>query len=52
MSVIMAGTVPSGNLTGKDHDATISLILDASEPGQGPRVVNVRITITRLSAMT
>lgn len=29
---------PTGNLRGADHGATISLILDHSEPGQGPRL--------------
>jgi quercetin dioxygenase-like cupin family protein len=38
MPLIKAGTLPTGNLRGEDHDATISLILDESEPGQGPRL--------------
>ncbi len=38
MPVINASTLPSGNLEGAAHGATISLILDHSEPGQGPRL--------------
>jgi mannose-6-phosphate isomerase-like protein (cupin superfamily) len=38
MTVIKAATLPSGNLKGEDHGATISLILDESEPGHGPRL--------------
>jgi mannose-6-phosphate isomerase-like protein (cupin superfamily) len=38
MSVIKAGTLPSDNLQGEEHGAKISLILDDSEPGQGPRL--------------
>ena len=38
MSVIKAGTLPSGNLMGEEHGARISLILDDSEPGHGPRL--------------
>jgi quercetin dioxygenase-like cupin family protein len=38
MPVIDAGTLETGSLRGVDHGATISLILDASEPGQGPRL--------------
>lgn len=38
MTVITAGTLGTGNLQGAAHGATISLILDDSEPGQGPRL--------------
>jgi mannose-6-phosphate isomerase-like protein (cupin superfamily) len=38
MSVVKAGTLPNGNLKGEEHSATISLILDDSEPGHGPRL--------------
>jgi mannose-6-phosphate isomerase-like protein (cupin superfamily) len=38
MSVINASTLKTGNLKGEEHGATISLILDHSEPGQGPRL--------------
>jgi mannose-6-phosphate isomerase-like protein (cupin superfamily) len=38
MPLIPAGTLGTGNLKGADHGATISLILDHSEPGQGPRL--------------
>ena len=38
MPVINASTLPTGNLKGADHGASISLILDHSEPGQGPRL--------------
>lgn len=38
MTLIRAGTLPTGNLKGADHDATISVILDESEPGHGPRL--------------
>lgn len=38
MPVIKASSLPAGNLKGIDHGATISLILDHSEPGQGPRL--------------
>jgi mannose-6-phosphate isomerase-like protein (cupin superfamily) len=38
MPVINASTLPTGNLRGADHGATISLILDDSEPGHGPRL--------------
>ncbi len=38
MPVINASSLPTGNLKGKDHGATISLILDRSEPGHGPRL--------------
>jgi mannose-6-phosphate isomerase-like protein (cupin superfamily) len=38
MPVIRAGTLETGNLKGADHGATVSLILDHSEPGNGPRL--------------
>jgi mannose-6-phosphate isomerase-like protein (cupin superfamily) len=39
MPVIRAEAVATGeNIKGIDHGATISLILDHSEPGQGPRL--------------
>src|SRR2546423_13075926 len=38
MPLIKSDTLPSGNLVGEDHGASISLILDESDPGQGPRL--------------
>ena len=38
MSVVNASTLPTGNLKGAEHGATISVILDRSEPGEGPRL--------------
>jgi mannose-6-phosphate isomerase-like protein (cupin superfamily) len=38
MPVVTAGTLESGNLRGAEHGATISLILDRSDPGGGPRL--------------
>ena len=38
MPVLTAGSFDSGNLKGIDHGASISLILDHSEPGHGPRL--------------
>jgi mannose-6-phosphate isomerase-like protein (cupin superfamily) len=38
MTVINASTLPTGNLKGAEHGATISLILDRSQPGHGPRL--------------
>ena len=38
MPVIDSRTLETGNLKGAEHGATISLILDRSEPGQGPRL--------------
>ena len=38
MPVIKAGSLPTGNLEGAAHGATISVILDRSEPGHGPRL--------------
>jgi quercetin dioxygenase-like cupin family protein len=38
MPVIKHGTLPTGDLEGQDHGATVSLILDEGEPGHGPRL--------------
>jgi len=38
MPLIKSDAIPSGNLVGEDHGASISLILDESEPGGGPRL--------------
>jgi mannose-6-phosphate isomerase-like protein (cupin superfamily) len=38
MALIKHDTLPNGNLRGEDHGASISLILDESEPGHGPRL--------------
>jgi mannose-6-phosphate isomerase-like protein (cupin superfamily) len=38
MPLIPAGALQNGNLKGADHGATVSLILDHSAPGQGPRL--------------
>ena len=38
MPVINSSTLKTGNLKGADHGATISLILDESDPGHGPRL--------------
>jgi mannose-6-phosphate isomerase-like protein (cupin superfamily) len=38
MTVIRAGELPTGTLRGAEHGATISLILDHSETGEGPRL--------------
>ena len=38
MPVIKAGTRKDGNIEGVDHGASISLILDESDPGTGPRL--------------
>jgi mannose-6-phosphate isomerase-like protein (cupin superfamily) len=38
MPLITNDTLPTGNLEGEDHGATISLILDETEPGNGPRL--------------
>jgi quercetin dioxygenase-like cupin family protein len=38
MPVITAAELDSGTVRGVDHGATISLILDRSGPGQGPRL--------------
>jgi quercetin dioxygenase-like cupin family protein len=38
MTLIKNGQLPTGNLAGQDHGASVSLILDESEPGHGPRL--------------
>jgi mannose-6-phosphate isomerase-like protein (cupin superfamily) len=38
MPVITTSQLPTGVLMGADHGATISLIIDHSDPGQGPRL--------------
>ncbi len=38
MTIVKAGTLEGNTLYGKDHGATISIILDNSEPGQGPKL--------------
>jgi quercetin dioxygenase-like cupin family protein len=38
MPLIKRDALPDGNLRGEDHGATISLILDESGPGGGPRL--------------
>src|SRR5690348_11637664 len=38
MPVIRASELPDGHLKGADCGATTSLILDHSQPGQGPRL--------------
>jgi|SRR5579863_8767924 len=38
MPVIKTNGLPTGNLRGADHGATISLIIDHSGPGEGPRL--------------
>jgi quercetin dioxygenase-like cupin family protein len=38
MPLIKSGTLPMGNLKGEDHGASVSLILDESGPGKGPRL--------------
>jgi hypothetical protein len=38
MPVIKAGTRKGGDIKGADYGASISLILDESDPGQGPRL--------------
>ncbi len=38
MPLINANTLVTGNLEGAAHGATTSLILDRSEPGEGPRL--------------
>ncbi|MGO9902849.1 MAG: cupin domain-containing protein [Solirubrobacteraceae bacterium] len=38
MPAIRPGTLSDGTLKGADYGASISLILDESEPGQGPRL--------------
>ncbi len=38
MPVISPSALPDGNLEGGEHGATVSVILDHSEPGHGPRL--------------
>jgi mannose-6-phosphate isomerase-like protein (cupin superfamily) len=38
MPLINSSALPTGNLKGEEHGATISLILDQSDPGHGPRL--------------
>jgi quercetin dioxygenase-like cupin family protein len=38
MPLIQHGTLPDDSLQGEDHGASISLILDESDPGGGPRL--------------
>ncbi|HTU30060.1 MAG TPA: cupin domain-containing protein [Solirubrobacteraceae bacterium] len=38
MPLITADERAGGNLRGADHGATVSVILDHSEPGEGPRL--------------
>ena len=38
MTIIPAGTLKGDTLRGEEHGATISLILDDSQPGHGPRL--------------
>jgi mannose-6-phosphate isomerase-like protein (cupin superfamily) len=38
MPVIDRSSLSSGNLKGAEHGATISLILDDSQPGHGPKL--------------
>jgi mannose-6-phosphate isomerase-like protein (cupin superfamily) len=38
MPVINTKTLPTGSLEGEDHGATVSVILDHSEPGHGPKL--------------
>jgi mannose-6-phosphate isomerase-like protein (cupin superfamily) len=38
MPVIKADSRRDGDIEGTDHGASISLILDESDPGQGPRL--------------
>ena len=38
MPLINSSTLPDATLRGAEHGATISLILDRSEPGHGPRL--------------
>ncbi|HZE05390.1 MAG TPA: cupin domain-containing protein [Solirubrobacteraceae bacterium] len=38
MTLIQNDTLPNGNLEGEDHGAAVSLILDESDPGHGPRL--------------
>jgi mannose-6-phosphate isomerase-like protein (cupin superfamily) len=38
MPIINTSALENGNLRGAEHGATISLIFDHSQPGQGPRL--------------
>jgi quercetin dioxygenase-like cupin family protein len=38
MPIILANVAQSSNVVGAEHGATISVILDHSRPGQGPRL--------------
>ncbi len=38
MPLIERGALPSGDLEGGEHGATVSVILDEGEPGHGPRL--------------
>jgi quercetin dioxygenase-like cupin family protein len=38
MSIIRTSALEGSNLEGEEHGATISVILDHSDPGQGPRL--------------
>jgi mannose-6-phosphate isomerase-like protein (cupin superfamily) len=38
MPTINESSLTTGNLRGEDHGASISLVLDHSEPGHGPRL--------------
>jgi quercetin dioxygenase-like cupin family protein len=38
MPIIPARALEASNLEGEEHGATISVILDHSDPGQGPRL--------------
>lgn len=38
MPLIKADELPTGNLEGVQHGASISLILDQSAPGEGPKL--------------
>ena len=38
MPLINERSLTTGNLKGADHGATVSLILDHSEPGHGPKL--------------
>ena len=38
MPIIPAAAAASSNVVGAEHGATISVILDHSEPGEGPRL--------------
>ncbi len=38
MPVIKTGSLPAGSLEGEEYDATVSVILDESGVGEGPRL--------------